>query len=287
MFTYVRANNYMSLNNIYLNLKETKDKTKKLAVVYGENGCGKTNLIKSFFFLESLIHTFDIEKNENELTKFLKEKGDGEDIPPFFMELVNRNTLSNLFINSRTIDCNENTRLEFGFEIEGHEGRYIVEFNDCIVYESLYYFTGKQSGIIFEVSRENIKNPKLAQLIFKSSKIKNEVKELIQRYWGRHSVLSIVNDLKKKLNKEYISDNISNYLYDFLDMIRETSISVVEANSYTMVDSCKKINFISDLEKGDVSSENEWLLKNTENILILQRLYFLLARIGEILLVCA
>ena len=266
MFTYVKLYNYRSLNNVFFNLKETKDKIKKLVAVYGENGCGKSNLIRSFYFLERLMHSFDIEQNEIELTEFLNEKGKNN-IPPFFFEIFRKNTVSNIYINSRTVDCEDSTRIEFGFEIEGHEGYYIIEFKETISYEKLYYFTGNQNGLIFEIEKDLIKEPKFAPLIFKTNKIKKELKDLILKYWGRHSMLAITFDMLKKLNQEYMKENISPYLFDFHNMISETSVDLKEGNGGAMISSSKHINFISNFEKGDISIENEWLLDNTEKII--------------------
>ncbi len=266
MFTYVKLNNYRSLNNVTFDLKETREKTKKLIAIYGENGCGKSNLIRSFYFLEQLMHSFDLEKNEVEMTKLFEGRNEN-DIPLYIHDLIKKNTLSHLFENSRTIDCNENTRLEFGFVINNHEGNYIVEFNDKIVYERLYYFTGKQNGTIIEISEKDVKNPKFSNLIFKTSKIRNELKENIQKFWGKHSFLAITFDLAKKMNSEYINENISERFFDFHNMIKETSITLKEADGGMIVTSSKKISFISDLEKGDISIDNEWVLSNTERII--------------------
>ena len=266
MFTYVKLNNYRSLNNVTFDLKETREKTKKLIAIYGENGCGKSNLIRSFYFLEQLMHSFDLEKNEVEMTKLFEGRNEN-DIPLYIHDLIKKNTLSHLFENSRTIDCNENTRLEFGFAINNHEGNYIVEFNDKIVYERLYYFTGKQNGTIIEISDKDVKNPKLSNLIFKTSKIRNELKENIQKFWGKHSFLAITFDLAKKMNSEYINENISERFFDFHNMIKETSITLKAADGGMIVTSSKKISFISDLEKGDISIDNEWVLSNTERII--------------------
>ena len=50
-------------------------------------------------------------------------------------------------------------------------------------------------------------------------------------------------------------------------MIKETSITLKEADGGMIVTSSKKISFISDLEKGDISIDNEWVLSNTERII--------------------
>ena len=266
MFTYVKLNNYRSLNNIIFDLRETKDKVKKIAAIYGENGSGKSNLVRSFYFLGRLLYSFEIEKNNIKFAEFFKDNDDSN-LSSFFNEFMKNESLASIYKNSRTIDCDDNTKIEFGFVIDGHEGNYTIEFNDAIVYERLYYYTGKQSGTIFEIDKNNIKEPKLASSIFKSNKIKKEFKDLIEKYWGKHSMLAITLDALNRLNEEYVKENVDGYLYDFHHMINETSVNLLKRNAENNIQSSKKLNFISDLENGDVSIENEWLLDNTEKII--------------------
>lgn len=266
MFTYVKLKNYRSLDNVVFDLKETKDKVKRLVAVYGENGCGKTNLLKSFYFLRMLLDSFTGVEFEEKFNESFSKTNIG-DFKSIIMGIFEDKLTSNIFKSSRTIDCDEDTEVEFGFAIDGYEGFYKIVFNDEIVFEKLYYFTGKQSGVVFEVSKESIKDPKLSPAIFKSVKIRNEVKEQISKYWGKHSLLAITYDMYEKLNEEYVEENINQYLYDFHDMIIETSILIEEAYAGAIIPSSKKINFIEILENGEIDKEKEWLLNKSEIII--------------------
>lgn len=48
MFTKVRLQNFRSFKDITFDLSDTKNKYKNFAMVYGENGVGKSNLISGF-----------------------------------------------------------------------------------------------------------------------------------------------------------------------------------------------------------------------------------------------
>ena len=57
MFRYVKLKNYKSLVDLNVDFTEKKDTPKKLILIYGENGAGKSNFATSFFTLFELIRT--------------------------------------------------------------------------------------------------------------------------------------------------------------------------------------------------------------------------------------
>ena len=52
MYTYLKLKNFKSFGEVELDLKKTEQSIKKLAVIYGENGAGKTNLVEAFKFIQ-------------------------------------------------------------------------------------------------------------------------------------------------------------------------------------------------------------------------------------------
>ena len=60
MFTKVRLQNFRSFKDITFDLSDAKNKYKNFAMVYGENGAGKSNLIAGFEVLIHLMRTMDI-----------------------------------------------------------------------------------------------------------------------------------------------------------------------------------------------------------------------------------
>ena len=51
MFRYMKLKNYKSLVDVYVDFTTKKDEPKKLVLLYGENGAGKSNLMASFLTL--------------------------------------------------------------------------------------------------------------------------------------------------------------------------------------------------------------------------------------------
>ena len=51
MFEYVKLKNYKSFGNVEFNLLDKNGVPKKLLLIYGKNGVGKSNLASAFFML--------------------------------------------------------------------------------------------------------------------------------------------------------------------------------------------------------------------------------------------
>ena len=133
MITYLKLKNFMSFKEIEFNFKRTEKDVKNLVAIYGENDIGKTNFVKAFSFLKDSIDA-------------LVQKITFVDLSNMSVAAVNEINIKRLFDYmpmilkyARTIDCNDLTEIEYGFEIDGNEGYYLLKFDDSIKYEKLYY----------------------------------------------------------------------------------------------------------------------------------------------------
>ena len=80
MFTKIHVENYRSLVNLDFDLTYKKDKAKPLAIIYGENGVGKSNVASIFYALCESLKTMSIRNtlqqlldDKNELSKIIKQ----------------------------------------------------------------------------------------------------------------------------------------------------------------------------------------------------------------------
>ncbi len=60
MFEYIKLKNFKSFDNIELNLLDKRNNPKKLVLIYGENGVGKSNIASAFFMLSEMLRTMDV-----------------------------------------------------------------------------------------------------------------------------------------------------------------------------------------------------------------------------------
>lgn len=205
MFTYVKAKNFKSLKNISFNLNKTKNETNKFIAIYGENGSGKTNLVELFKFLQQLTISRIIDVKLNMLPKeFFELKEKMIDTTPMDMKPIWQLSLN--LDEYRMINEEEDTEIEYGFKINNKEGFYSVKFNKEIVEEKLYFFVNKQKGYYFKLSKNE---KELNKNIFINEKYNEELKENIEKYWGKYSFLSLLVFEEKEKNKEYVKNNIS------------------------------------------------------------------------------
>ena len=61
MFEYIKLKNYKSFKDVELNLLDRRNNPKKLILIYGENGIGKSNIASAFFMLSETLRTMDVQ----------------------------------------------------------------------------------------------------------------------------------------------------------------------------------------------------------------------------------
>ena len=221
MFTKITLENFRSFDHIVFDLTEKGNVPKHLAVLYGENGAGKSNLMSSFVLLPELTRTMDVrDAYERLLTRdaiFQDEK----------MEKVMREQMrhslrdmSAIIKDYRMIDCEDPIVAEYEFNINGNNGCYRVEFGqDEIVHERLEYVLNRRRGLYFDCSSDGIL---INDTVIQGTNGKDflvDVKETAKRYWGKHSLLAILlYEMKDKSNafgRDNVTENFNTVLREF------------------------------------------------------------------------
>ena len=266
MFTYIKLKNFMSFKNVLFDLKNGSKGAKKFVAIYGENGSGKSNFVNSINLLIRSVDSFEMLMNAEKI----KEIALKQELPKEILEMVIGGTDILKFTDScRMIGCDDETRIEYGFKIGDHEGYYILGFAEKFSYEKLYYFTGKQRGTLFEIKNENEKIvPILSNKLFNNKKVEEEIYNEIQKYWGKHSLLSILNKERKEKNEQYINDNYSKYVLEVLDILQEISVHYKKTSYSGMeVEAEKPNNILLRLDIGKIKNSYETNLDRSERIL--------------------
>ena len=175
MFTKVFLKNYRSFDEFELNLMGKNGNPKNLAIIYGENGAGKSNIMSAFVLLSELQQTMNVrdmyENLLNQEAVFSDEKVE---------RLMKQRLIAGLrdiqaiISDYRMIGSEDSIVAEYEFRIGENTGRYRVELGQNeIVYEKLEYLLTKRRGIHFECSPDGISINKaiiILPICFKNAK---------------------------------------------------------------------------------------------------------------------
>lgn len=266
MFTYVKLKNFKSFKDVSFDFKNGGKGVKHFISIYGENGSGKSNFVTSIDFLRRSIDSFRMATQTERIQEAIKEK----ELPSEVIEMILDSTsIQKNREKCRMVECEEPTTVEYGFETNGHEGTYILSFDERFIYEKLYYFTGKQRGTLFEIDYRGT-NPKIvfSRKLFSNKKVEAEIKDEISKYWGKHSLLSIFQKETEEKNEEYVEENYLEYAFDLLDMLHDTTIHCKKTSSSgSEVCAGKPTNVLKDIKEGEIKLKYEALLDKSEIII--------------------
>ncbi len=257
MIKYITLRNYKSFTSVSVDFCSKKNPL-PLVIIYGENGAGKTNLINVF---DTLADTFRSMQLKNLILSVLENADESLDTEKI-TELNSLTDISRIIYNAKTIGSTENMIIEIGFSLEGNDGIYYLEFdNDSIVKEYLEFQIEKNRGVHFCIDSGNVKlNPK----IFTNS-YSDELKKLIQKFWGKHSLISILYYEVDECTTDFLKSNIHHNLFRVLDFFHSISAYIVGSDSNWGVLGKSNL-FIRDFEEGEIDSSDIEQLKNSENI---------------------
>lgn len=261
MFTYVKVGNYRSLGELWFDLTDKTNQPKNLVVVYGKNGIGKSNLLTIFQLLCETFTTLD----RKELLESIAN--DLENLDDYFLESFKSHIqdMKAIIHNNKLVDSNNNMIVEFGFKLDGKDGKYIIETNDTeIVYEKLEYVLTVRKGTYFEFGRGK---KHLNSKVFLDSGCNATLLEEVQKYWGKHTFLAILLHELKTKNEDYYKENIISSLNNIINFLRGVSYRVSYGGSS---DECKPAvlaNNIGDIFSGIISEKHEDVLQEKEEML--------------------
>lgn len=263
MFTSLELHNYKSLVELNVSFLKKKDIAKKLIVVYGENGVGKSNFASAFFTLYESMQTLSVRKA---IMAFLEDKKEYANKDSFIRAVSSKLMDTETIIkNCKTIDSSDNMSLKFGFNIGGKEGSYLIEYDDTqIVRERLEYALVKNRCVLFDIS---LNERKINKKLFLESEYAYEVEENLTKYKGRHSLLSIIyNDLEEKAN-EYVQKRIHPALYKIIGDFVTMSVSLKHGNHGEFDKIGVSHEILSQLKSGTLNIEDEEELDKAEELL--------------------
>ena len=230
MFTYIKLKNYKSLIELEVDLTKKGNTPKKLISIYGENGIGKSNFVDSFYTLKKFTNSKIINKNIDSLIneRNLGEKNISDDPIVSLTQISdNLNQINHylhnelLFSNSafiidqcKTINSEKNMIIEVGFKIKSKFGIYRIETDNVdIVSEKLDFTLNKNKVNFFKITEEKID---INESVFIDNEYRKEILTIIEKYWGKHSFLSLLSYELEDKREDYVKKRIFNGIFEVI-----------------------------------------------------------------------
>ena len=216
MFEYLKLQNYKSFGNAEISFMDRNNQPKRMILIYGENGIGKSNLASAFFMLSETMRTMDVrDLMESLLAERPDTINDTEELKKILR--IRYRDIETLIKENKTVGSSGTMMLEFGFRINHKSGRYLIEMNDSqIVHERLEYTLTQRRGVYFDITPMKAT---ISEKVFLGKDAYQAIKNSCKKFWGKHSLLSILmhesNDKSDQYIREQIEGNFSTILHFF------------------------------------------------------------------------
>lgn len=259
MIRYIKLQNYRSFTNLNLNLMSKNGIPLKLVILYGENGAGKSNLINVFDTLYDTIQTMSL---RNMIMDFLDKNSDSGQIKDI-SSLKQLTDITRIIQENKTKDSDSNMSIEIGFQLNGKNGTYYIEFdNNQIVQEQLEYTIEKNKGLYFRIDSDS---QKISNTIFGNAK--NEFSSALERFWGKHSALALLFNAKNEFSEEYFTKNTHPFLLNILNYIQSFCVYMTNSSyKYGIIDNKDTLS-PANFANGEIPVSEEYKLERAERML--------------------
>lgn len=266
MFTSIKLKNYKSFGDVQMNLLK-KNEPKKIVLLYGENGSGKSNFASAFLTLSDSLRTM----SANEYVHKILEENDLSEMDEIGKEKLfdvlsnNFKDMDHIIKECKTIESKDNMCLEFEFNLREVTGSYYIEMDDDgVVLEKLYYLIDKKRGYHYEIEKQ--KEVSLNPKVFINQDYYLEIKEKIEKYWGKHSLLGILCNEGETSNAKYLEKRLSPNLMTVIKFFKQITCQLrINNGKRSRIGASHEIFF--KLQKGIISEKELNELKSVEKFL--------------------
>lgn len=263
MFTKVHLKNFRSFGDLTIDLSE-KNNAKNIAVIYGENGAGKSNLSSAFVLLSELASTMNVRDMYEELLNQKAIFAD-ENIETIVRQKIKSGMrdMRAIIDDYRMVGNNEEISVEYEFLLSGHSGKYSISFGqEEVIYEKLEFLLNKRRGIYFECSNKGIS---INSSILTSKELLKDIKETAKRFWGKHSLIAIVTHELMDKSNSYGIDNILKNFDHVLTFLTSPSCYVkIGSRRWDRLES--KLEVLESADVGEIDASDERQLDILEEI---------------------
>ena len=177
MFSKITLDNYASFNHFEFNLIENKTdkKAKKMAIVYGENGIGKTSLVRA---VELLKKTYVALSASEEISKVISQYNETDFITTLFNTTMSGFRIGSIINRARKFGSTEDTKLTYEMIISRKRYIYSMSFDNKAITEEKLLCDGLT---IFKARRHRLM---MSEDCFLDEQLKERLRSLFNMYFG-------------------------------------------------------------------------------------------------------
>jgi len=241
MFRKIILHNFKSFADIELDLEDNGRRPLNIAMVYGENGAGKTNLIDSVRFLKDSTGTLAEPENPENLLEDMEALTDKNYEPEDAKNMMNalrtiisltqksqanaKNDIQSLAQDAICIESEGGMRTKYIFDAKGAKTEYSMDFDEDgrLVREQLRSIIDSRAGCYYCITSDGGSiQSKISESFITDGKFRNEIRDLLKRYWGKHSMMAIMFQQYAVKNAIFMKDSVSAgfvRIRDFIDSI--------------------------------------------------------------------
>lgn len=259
MLRYMKLKNYRSFTDLSFDMTGKNGVPKKLIILYGENGVGKTNLVN---VLDTLNDTFSSLSLRNMIMSFLENNKDSV-ASERLTSLYNYLDASRIIKDNKTIDSEDNMCIEVGFCLNDKNGTYKIEFdNERIVSERLEYVLNRNKIAFYDIQDNERKiNPQIL-----SNAYAGELMNMAEKYWGKHSIMAILFYAVDEYTNDFIKEAFCEPLHKIIDYFRSISTYLLR-NESRRENIVKSRSLLQSFDEGEVDEIDEKIIIHTEKLI--------------------
>ncbi len=222
MISNIRLRNYGPFSDAEFDLEKKKGVPNAVALVYGENGAGKSRLIDSVRFLKETAHTHIGPQRAMAMAAERENSGTGGGeigkALSTLLEVLSKNAAqysrdTNLqrTVRGRMTRGSDGMSATYGFILDGKRFSYGMEFDGegILIGESLDGPISSRTGNIYTIrSSGNGLEIRFSPSFLKDDGFRKEMIGTTERYWGNDTFLGILNEQYILCNESFMGQNV-------------------------------------------------------------------------------
>lgn len=209
MLTRIHGKNFKSFDTLDFDLSASYGNAKKVVIIYGPNGSGKTQLCESVSLLKTISSTMQIRQIYDAiLTGDASQNKIDEDFKASFLRSLPIG-MESVYKNTHMIGSDEPVEMSYDFILEKKiKGTYSFSYDkDGLIKESLDLALEKRIVPCFEFTRGDTSDY-LNQKVFPKKDVYKTFLDEKTKFWGKHSFFAILQHMRNTYAADYLKDGI-------------------------------------------------------------------------------